>query len=464
VICMNGTSRGEFWLIQRLHVVCRLAALACVLLTTPSCAAEPSAEAYFEKNRAALDQARLNIEKHRKGFARIMVTDDRGRPIGGARVRVRQISHDFLFGCYLKLDDLAPSKRKTYEQYFSRLFNYAVVGNYWDAVERTPGSEDLRWFNEELATARRLGMKVQVAPILWGTNTSGTPSWLPGSETELRKVLERRVQQTISRYRGRVRDWEVANEHLAKERDLFAARLGDGYIASAFMSARAADPSARLLINEYGVFGSVAEFNYNREKYVNLVRRLTSVGVPIDVVGIQAHARGEWYAPANVAEQLHVYAALGKPIQITEFSVQTREYDDRVTPKPIYGTYRSGTWDDTKQAEFYREFYTVAFGEPAVEAIVTWGLDDERAWLPGIGLIDANGDPKDAFKVLDDLINREWRTQVESVTSADGIIDLTGFYGQYEISVDGARAPRQMFHLQRGVANEWKVRIHKQDV
>ena len=32
-----------------------------------------------------------------------------------------------------------------------------------------------------------------------------------------------------------------------------------------------------------------------------------------------------------------------------------------------------------KTAQFYREFYTICFGNPHVDGIVTWGLDDERA-------------------------------------------------------------------------------------
>ncbi|HLM60468.1 MAG TPA: endo-1,4-beta-xylanase, partial [Pyrinomonadaceae bacterium] len=148
-----------------------------------------------------------------------------------------------------------------------------------------------------------------------------------------------------------------------------------------------------------------------------------------------------------------------KPIQITEFSAQTLNYDDRKTPLDISGTYRSGTWTAEKQAEFYREFYTVAFGNSQVEAIVTWGLDDERAWLPGIGLIDERGGAKPNYKALDRLINKEWRTNLD-LNLAANVADFRGFYGTYEVEVvAGGKRTKATFELKKGDKNEWFLRI-----
>jgi len=418
-------------------------------------------EIQIAKNDLALRQAKDNIEKHRKGDVRIRVINARGRVVQGLKLQIKQISHNFKFGCYLKIDDLAPEKLPAYERYFSKLFNYAVIGNYWDFVENKQGVADWTWFDREAALSRKLGARVQMAPILWGTNDAGTPKWLPRNKDALLPILKDRVRSSVIKSGDLIDELEVVNEPLAPKTDKFAERAGGDYIAAAFNWAREAAPNKRLLINEYGVFGSVAAHNYNRDKYFGLLEDLIKRQVPIDAIGIQAHANGEWYSPANVSEQLDRYASLGKPIQITEFSAQTLEYDDRKTPMQISGSYRNGVWNGEKQAEFYREFYTIAFGNRQVEAITTWGLDDERSWLPGIGLLDKDGKPKASYTTLDSLINKEWKTSFERSTDENGRLGFRGFYGNYEVLVrDGNGGTKPVtFVLEKGKANEWVVRL-----
>lgn len=414
------------------------------------------------KNETALLQAKNNIEKYRKGEAKIKILDAQGKAVNRAKLEIKQISHEFKFGCYLKIDDLAPAKLPEYERHFAKLFNYAVVGTYWNFTEKRQGNENWSWFERETALSRKLGVRVQAAPVLWGTNEYGTPEWLPRQKDELLPILERRVKSTVMKSNV-IDDWEIVNEPLAPKDDFFARNIGSEYIETAFRQARQSAPKKRLLINEFGVFGSVKARISNRERYFNLLDGLIKRNVPIDIIGIQAHAQGDWYEPANVAEQLERYAALGKPIQITEFSVQTVEYDDRKTPLDILGKHRTGVWDAEKQAEFYREFYTVSFGNPQVEAIVTWGLDDERAWLPGIGLINENGEPKPVYKTLERLINQEWTTTINAVTNEQGIYNFRGFYGNYKIKVNApADSPRQTkFALEKGKTNEWIIRLER---
>ncbi|MDQ3800773.1 MAG: endo-1,4-beta-xylanase [Acidobacteriota bacterium] len=436
---------------------CRLAATA----ENDSSGAENASQK--ARNEAALSQARNNIEKFRKGDARIKILDARGKAVGGAQINIKQISHDFKFGCYLKIDDLAAEKLPAYEAHFSKLFNYAVVGAYWDFVENRRGAENWAWFEKEVALARKLKLRVAAAPVLWGTNDAGTPAWLPHAKDELLPLLKRRVQATVAKYENAVDDWEIVNEPLAPKADVFAERIGSDYVEQAFGWAREAAPGERLMINEYGVFGSGGKQNYNREKYFSLLKELIENGASIDVVGIQAHSLGEWFEPANVSERLNAYAALGKPVQITEFSAQIFDYEDKRAPLGISGAYRggAGVWNEEKQAEFYREFYTIAFGSPQVEAIVTWGLDDERAWLPGIGLIDAGGNPKANYKTLDRLINNEWRTNLQiNAGGAGKAAEFRGFYGAYEVEViAGAKRAKAVFELKKGDENEWIVRL-----
>ncbi len=420
--------------------------------------AETSANDRRRKNETALLEAKENIAKFRLGRAVIKVVDERGNPAPNVGLVVRQVSHAFKFGCYLKIDDLDPAKLPAYERLFKNLFNYAVIGNYWANIETKKGDENWLWFDREVELGRKLGFETAAAPILWGTSEFGTPGWLPGQKSDLSPILERRVKSSVSRNVG-VTDIEVVNEPLAQKKDFFAHVAGEGYILSALKWARDAGPGKRLMINEYGVFGSLPKHNYNRDRYFDLLKHLLSKGAQIDVIGIQAHANGEWFSPANVAEQLARYSEFGRPLQVTEFSVQTFDYDDRTLPVKISGTYQKGVWDAEKQARFYREFYTIAFGNPRVEAVVTWGLDDERAWLPGIGLIDRTGQPKPVYRELDRLINNEWKTRLEGKSDANGDFTFSGFFGDYEITATKGRTQRTKSTLAKGAMNEWVVHL-----
>lgn len=428
--------------------------ISCKSLTTAASETDRNA-----RNQAALATARDNINKYRKGDARIKVVDRAGRPVANARIDIKQVTHAFKFGCYLKIDDLDPAKLAAYESHFKTLFNYAVVGNYWSNIEKKRGAENWTWYDRETQAAKDLGLRTQSAPVLWGTNKYGSPAWLPRQRNELLSVMQQRVKNAVTRADA-VSDIEIVNEPLAQKTDVIARTVSGDYVAQAFYWARAASPAKRLLINEYGIFGSIAKHNYNADKYYQLLGNLIKKDVPIDVIGIQAHANGQWYEPSNVAAELEHYATLGKPIQITEFSVQTHDYDDPKTPQPISGSYRSGVWDDEKQAEFYREFYTIAFGSPAVEGITTWGLDDQRAWLPGIGMIDANGELKPAYRELDRLINGEWKTSSSGGTDAGGIYPVNGFFGEYEVTVTvRGKQTHARFTLAKDTPNDWVITL-----
>lgn len=409
-----------------------------------------------EKSKIALERAKENIEKFRKGKAIVRLDNFKQKDL---KIKIRQISHDFKFGCYLKIDGLNIEQTALYESYFKRLFNYAVIGTYWDVTENKRGEHFWTNFEQEVAMAKRNNWRIQTAPILWGSNRAGAPEWLPKEKTELQNVLNARIRKYFENHPKAAKDVEIVNENLSLETDIFADRIGKAYIETAFRQAKSLSPNSRLMINDYGVFGSLSANNYNNDKYFYLISELDGKQVTFDIVGIQSHANREWYSPADVSEKLDRYASSGKPIQISEFSAQTKNYDDRESYENVLGNYRSGVWTDEKQAEFYREFYTIAFGHPSVEAIIQWGLDDTRAWLPGIGVIGENLQPKPNYLVLDELINRDWRTKLEVDLQDEKNTEFRGFFGVYEIEVfsQGKSLAKQNFELKNNAPNNFLI-------
>ena len=425
--------------------------LACGKKVPASGDAGANAEAgRFRQRRDLLENARKNIAQLRQGEAVVRVVNRKGEPLVDVHVAVKQLNHAYRFGCYLTFRELKPDHRPVYQENFQRLFNYATVGVYWSLIQSVPSNADWAQVKPEIEWALSQQMRVKGHPLVWGANKAGVPRWLPQSKGALEAAMKQRVQDAVSRFRGKVSVWDVVNEPL--DGGLFEEVLGSGYLSQAFHLAREADPQAQLVLNEYGIFSREAK---RRDQFFNLLKKLKAEDLPCDAVGIQAHEpRTEWFDPVTVVNTLNQFADLGKQLHITEFTAQAN------TDTAITGGYRQGTWDEKAQADYYREFYTLCFGHPQVEAITAWGLDDERAWIKECALLDQRWQQKLAYQALNRLLNNEWRTMSEGRMTKDEY-PLRGFYGDYEVSVrlrDNYEVKRP-FSLRQGEKNEWRIEV-----
>ena len=85
---------------------------------------------HFDEQKDLMeDRIHLGIESHRKGFCRLDLRDQQGRPVRGAKISVRQTAHEFKFGA--NIFKLGCFERDTdnqrYADAFAHLFNYAIT-------------------------------------------------------------------------------------------------------------------------------------------------------------------------------------------------------------------------------------------------------------------------------------------------------------------------------------------------
>ena len=405
------------------------------------------------------------IEKYRKGDAVITVVDQHGKPVAGARVRIEQTHHDFLFGCnnYLSGDLDSTQMEDLLRKRFSGLFNYATLPFYWWSYESRRGHTREEKIRETAGWCQEKGIQLKGHPLAWNYSE---PAWLPDSTDEVRALQMQRIEDCMKGFAGVINTWDVVNEATAFDREDCVAQapklsslwgsLGRvEFTKECFKKARQANPNAELLINDYRT----------GEDYVEVIRQLVDeTGGPLyDIIGIQSHMHSEGVWPVTQTwETLERFARLGAPLHFTETTILSGKKGRDVAKK-------EGDWPSTPEGEVFqskavKQFYTILFSHPSVEAITWWDISDRKSWMQApAGLLDKNLNPKPAYTTLENLIKHQWWTRQVLQSNTDGRVSFRGFYGDYtiEVQMPGGSRSKATFHLIKGASNLLEIQINR---
>jgi endo-1,4-beta-xylanase len=385
---------------------------------------------------------------HRKSpiILRIM---NGGRPAANRPVKIRQTGHEFLFGvggfdALAIMGDMPDLGRKTFlEDRLNRLFsvmNYATLPFYLGRYEPSEGSPDEARTLKAAEYFCSRGVKVKGHPLVWHTVCA---DWLMQySNKEIREKLRRRIEREMTHFKGLIDIWDVINEVVIMpvfdKYDNAVTRvckeLGRvSMVREVFTAARAANPSAMLLLNDFDL----------SDKYVILIDGCLQAGIPIDVIGIQSHQHQGYWGADYTREILERYSQFGLPIHFTENTIISGD----IMPPHIVdlNDWQVDAWPSTpegeeRQAREMTEMYSILFAHPLVEAITAWSAVD-GGWLkaPG-GLLHEDNSVKPVFTELEKKIKGEWSTKADLSTGASGEFNFEGFRGGYELECDGKKA------------------------
>lgn len=271
------------------------------------------------------------------------------------------------------------------------------------ALQPRRGVFDFAAADELVAFAREHRKRVRGHALIWGVQlplwiaapslSSGVDGLLTAvtgrSRASLLDIMRRHIDTVVRHFAGDVGEWDVVNEPLsptgALADNLWRRTIGDDYVEQALRFARAADPRARLFINEYGVEGPGAKL----EGLIRLVRDLRARGVPLDGVGLQAHTHIlGFHDEATLTDTMRRLAALGVEVQITEMDVGTSALDGTVAQRLAL------------QAQAYGAAARACDAVAACTRLTTWGFSDRQSWLGPAEMalpFDAQYRPKPAW-------------------------------------------------------------------
>jgi len=383
------------------------------------------------------------IEQNRKSDATLTIVDSAGRPLAGAQVQIDQQTHEFLFGCNIFVLGQMKEKNQAYEQAFLKLFNFATTAFYWDDLEPeqghprfAEGSPDI-WRrpppDRVVAFAKQHGLTLKGHPLLWH-NRDHNPPWMAKDPEELKQLYQKRFREIAQRYAKDIPIWDGVNESLVCSADfpLFSPADRDypPYVPWAFTEEQKVfRPENRLMINDVTTFNWPAD---ESNRYFRQCQKLLGNGVDIEGIGFQFHffnrasldgyLNGDRCDPGTLLDTYDRFAKFGLPLWVTEITIGSAGDDGLAI-----------------QGRVVRDIYRLWFAAPKMAGITWWNLGDGTAYgnegVAGGGLADQEFQPKPSYQALDQLINHDWKTHLQTQAEASGQVKFRGFHGRYAVRV-----------------------------
>ncbi|MEV4687590.1 endo-1,4-beta-xylanase [Microbacterium sp. LWH3-1.2] len=280
----------------------------------------------------------------------------------------------------------------------------------WDAVHPAAGVYDFSSADALVAFAEANHQQVRGHTLLWH---SQNPAWVrDASQTwtcdEARTVLEDHIRTVVGHFKGKIYEWDVANEIFQDTWDAGGVRLRTeanpflkacsadpvALLEDAFRWAHEADPDATLFLNDYNAEG----INQKTDAYYGLAQRMLADGVPLGGFGAQGHLSLLYGFDTSIQENFERFAALGLKVAVTEADVRIPLQPGETGPTPE---------QVAVQAERYDAMLEACLNVPACSSFTVWGFPDSNSWVPDVfpgegwaTIFEDDFSPKPAFDAM----------------------------------------------------------------
>lgn len=228
----------------------------------------------------------------------------------------------------------------------------------WGSIEGTRDVYNWATVDAQYNYCKDHGFKFKFHTLVWGGQY---PSWMNNlSKEEQLEEIEEWFDAVAERYPD-LEYIDVVNEALSGHAPApyKAALGGDGtsgydWIVKAFQMARDRWPNAVLIYNDYNTF------QWDTDRYIDLLQRIIKAGAPVDAAGCQSHDLNDMSGAdfKKVLEKVHDGVQL--PIFISEYDISKV--------------------DDQEQLKKYQEQFPVMWEADYVAGVTLWGYIYGSTW------------------------------------------------------------------------------------
>ena len=258
-------------------------------------------------------------------------------------------------------------------------------------------------------------------------------------------ALENRIKQIAERYKGRLHSYDVVNESAEDMKDdlipenhpasksRYGIMNGDYPYKSLKWAEKYFPKEVALNINDY----------FKTPTYTEQTNRLLERGCKIDVMGLQMHlfdlalcqgiADG-WkvQTPSQVREYIGYANETGLPLHLSEITITAPSQDER-------GLMIQGI--------ITQQLYRLWFSQEKMIGITWWNVVDgcgAKKEPTVSGLFNRDMTAKPSYYALNQLINKEWKTNLTVKADESGKVQFRGFKGKYRITYKDKKGKTQV--------------------
>lgn len=327
----------------------------------------------------------------------------------------RKQAHAFsrrTIGCSIDLANTSD----VYRQRFREAFDFAYLPMTWRTVE--PKQQEFNWrpFDSWVEWLAKNRIPIKVGPLV-SFNEAHVPDWLAMYETDfetVRNFIFEHVRRVVERYGNYVHQWDVISGIHADNTFQFTfEQLMEVTRVTASLVKQLA-PRAQTVINLVSPWGEYYARNQRTIPPMLYADMVVQSGVGFDGLGVHfvfGRPRDGMFVRDmfQVSEKLDRMGNLGKPVHITAVSVPSAPPSNGESAGHG-GGYWHEPWSEAVQAQWIKDFYTIALSKPFVESVTWADLADrpEGSAVPTGGLLTADLRPKLAYRVL-----RQYRSELQ---------------------------------------------------